>query len=105
MQQYLPVVAKYAELSLAILDLDSRHFFPQIFLQIADYSQRVFLEKLQCIACDWSGFTAEPLSADNYIGLPLDLQNQLRRKAMTFSLSPCPICGAKLPRHPIWVAY
>lgn len=104
-QQSLPVVAQYAELSLTILDLDGRYFFPKVFLQVADYKQRVFLEALQCIVCNWSGWIAEPLVADNYIGLPWDLVLQLLQKAMTFPLSPCPICGAKLPRHPIWVAY
>jgi hypothetical protein len=104
-QQSLPVVAQYAELSLTILDLDGRYFFPKVFLQVADYKQRVFLEKLQCIVCDWSGWTAEPLVEDNYVGLPWDLVKQLLQKALTLPLTPCPICGAKLPRHPIWVAY
>ncbi|MVN78772.1 hypothetical protein GO988_20760 [Hymenobacter sp. HMF4947] len=105
-QRCLPVVAQYAELSLTILDLDGCHFFTKVFLGVADYKQRVFLEELQCIVCNWSGWTADPLVEDNYIGLPWDLVLPLIQKAMTFPLSPCPTCGAKLPRrHPIWVAY
>jgi len=104
-QQILPVVAQYTELSLTILDLDGRYFFPKVFLQVSAYKQRVFLETLQCLVCEWSGLTAEPLVSDNYIGLSINLQNQLRQHALTLPLLPCPVCGAKLPRHPIWVAY
>jgi hypothetical protein len=104
-QQSLPVVAQYAELSLTILDLDGRYFLPKVFLQVADYKQRVFLEKLQCRVCDWSGWTAEPLVEGNYVGLPWDLVKQLLQKALTLPPTPCPIFGAKLPRHPILVAY
>lgn len=102
-QRLLPVVANYAELSLTILDLDHRHFLPRLFLQLAERKQRVFLEILQCLECEWSGWTAEPLVADNYVGLPLALQNQLLQQALTLPLIPCPSCGAKLPRHAVWV--
>ena len=104
-QHLLPVVAQYPELSLTILDLDGRYFFAKAFLQVAAYKQRVFLETLQCVVCKWSGWTAEPLVSDNYFGLSLDLQNQLLQQALTLPLLPCPVCRAKLPRHPIWVAY
>ena len=104
-QRLLPVVAPYPELRLTILDLDGRYFLPQVLLQPAAYTQRVFLETLQCLVCEWSGWTANPLVRDNYLGLPLDLQNQLLQRALTLPLLPCPVCGAKLPRHPIWVAY
>lgn len=104
-QQILPVVVQYNELELTILDLDGRYFFPQVLLCLTAYKQRVFLERLQCQVCEWAGLTAEPLGMDNYLGLPLDLQNQLRQQALTLPLLPCPICGAKLPRHPVWVAY
>jgi hypothetical protein len=104
-QRILPVVAQYTELRLTILDLDGRYFFSQVLLQVPAYKQRVLLETLQCLVCEWSGLTAEPLGSDNYLGLPLDLQNKLRQQALTLPLLPFPGCGAKLPRHPIWVAY
>ena len=101
----LACAAQYPELCVYISDADGRFFFPQVILQIQGYAQRVFLERLTCGVCSWSGMSAEPFSLDNYLLLPEETRIQLMRNARTLPQVPCPRCGAILPRRSVWTEY
>jgi hypothetical protein len=101
----LTVAATHSELSVLILILDNRFLFPKVFLEINTYQQRIFLERLTCAVCGWSGMAGEPLVQDNYVGLSNDAYQTLLKIALQFPILPCPVCSTKLPRHPIWLEY
>ena len=103
--QALAYAAKYPELGVYISDADGRFFLPQVILQVQGYAQRVFLERLTCGVCSWSGMSAEPLGIDNYILLPAEVRMQLMNKALTLPQTPCPQCGTKLPRRSVWTEH
>lgn len=63
--------------------------------------QRVHIEHLQCEICEWYGATANPMDSDLYYGTS-DKWAALKA-AEIHKVVPCPKCGNKLPRHPIWV--
>ena len=70
-------------------------------LHTIDGWQRVFLERLTCETCGWSGGTANPLISDLYHGVPDWIASM--RQTNKYPVLPCPRCGGNLPRHPIWV--
>lgn len=63
--------------------------------------QEVQLENLVCDNCHWSGVAANPTLPDLYFG-GSECRAAVAR-AWMLKQSPCPICGAKLPRPAIWV--
>jgi len=101
----LAYAAQYPELCVYVGDVDGHFFLPQVILQIQGYAQRVFLERLTCGICSWSGMSAEPFSLDNYLLLPEETRSQLIRNVGTLPQAPCPRCGAKLPRRSVWTEY
>lgn len=71
-----------------------------MLLQTTSGPQRVHIEHLKCDVCAWYGPTANPMLPDLYIGIPDKWD--LIRAAERHPVRPCPKCGSKLPRHPIW---
>lgn len=63
--------------------------------------ERVHVEHVICENCGWNGDIANPTIADLYFSLSNSKQAVLR--AFKLKRKPCPKCGAKLPRHAIWV--
>lgn len=105
-ERVLPYIIKYSELEFAIGNSGHWQHFPYIILKIQHNQQRVFMEELTCIKCNWHGMTCNPNEIDNYLGVPKNISPyQLMRYANRYPILPCPVCSSKLPRHPIWVEY
>ena len=98
----LTYAAQYPELGVYIGDVDGRFFLLQVLVDMHGYAQRVFLERLTCRACPWSGMSAEPFTSDNYLLLPAETRLHLLRQAAALPPAPCPRCGAQLPRRSVW---
>jgi predicted RNA-binding Zn-ribbon protein involved in translation (DUF1610 family) len=101
----LKIVQQYPELHLGLSQISIwKKWMPYVFLEIDSGFQRGHLETLTCDNCGWRGYTVNPMVIDPYIG---DGINQdyitLMRLAEIHSVLPCPNCGTRLPRHPIWV--
>lgn len=62
--------------------------------------QRVQIEHVTCVSCDWSGRIANPTEASIYFPVPDG--GATLREAFRLSRLPCPKCGAELPRHAVW---
>ena len=83
---------------------DYPNFLPDhsflLLLKTDSSLQRVHIEHLLCEVCAWYGATANPMLVDLYAGV----QNvwEVMRNAERYAVLPCPKCGSKLPRHPIW---
>jgi hypothetical protein len=101
----LAYAVQYPELDVYVSDLDARFFFVQVLVHLHGYAQRVFLERVTCGTCSWSGMSAEPFSIDNYLGLHPEVRTSLMTRAMTLPQIPCPHCGAKLPRRSVWTEH
>jgi ankyrin repeat protein len=74
---------------------------PIVLLEIGGGLQRIHIEQLTCEVCRWSGVTANPMMPDLYLCIPDQFRHM--RDAEKYPVLPCPACGAKLPRHPIWI--
>lgn len=99
----LNFVRRYPEFTLALYRPGPgiKAWLPLVLLRAAGAWQRVFVERLTCPACGWTGQTANPLVHELYSGVPdVNAALQATRK---YAVLPCPRCGGKLPRHPIWV--
>ena len=97
----------YSELYLGLAQISPlKKWMPYIFVKIDSYFQRGHLETLTCNFCNWKGNTINPLVIDPYIGDGINQDcSTLMKLAEKFPILSCPNCGAKLPRHPIWVEY
>lgn len=103
----LEVVDKYLELYLGLAQISVfNSWMPYIFVKIDSYFQRGHLETLTCNLCNWKGNTINPMVIDPYLGDGINQDHfTLMKLAEKFPILSCPNCGAKLPRHPIWVEY
>ncbi|MDO7846833.1 hypothetical protein Q5H92_10730 [Hymenobacter sp. M29] len=100
----LAYAARYPELAVYVEDM-GRFFFVLVVVQQDGYAQRVFLERLTCATCSWSGMSANPLCIDQYIGLPAEVRTDLMRNALALPQTPCPQCNTALPRQSIWTEH
>ncbi|MBD2731175.1 hypothetical protein H6G96_33880 [Nostoc sp. FACHB-892] len=101
----LEFAQKYPEIHLGLGKISSgKKWMPYIFLDIESNFQRVHLETLTCSFCNWRGKTANPMVIDPYFGDGINQDHfTLMRAAERYPVLPCPSCGNRLPRHPIWV--
>ncbi|NJN12709.1 MAG: hypothetical protein HC815_34060 [Richelia sp. RM1_1_1] len=102
----LEFVQQYHELHLGLghSSQKCKDWRPYVFLEIDSNLQRVHLERLQCSYCGWKGMTAYPLDVDIYLGDGVTEKTfDLLRNAEKYPVLPCPKCGERLPRHPIWL--
>src|SRR4028118_1359208 len=97
----LELSRKYPELQLGLFQYGLEKFglLPIVILKIDDDLQRVHIERLTCENCGWRGETANPMLSDLY---KIGTWVEETRKAERFPISPCPKCGNRLPRSPIW---
>lgn len=98
----LDFVRRHREFAIALYraGLPAFKLSPLVLLRTRTGWQRVHIEHLQCEVCDWCGATANPTIPDLYVGTP-DRWGALK-EAERHPVLPCPKCGSKLPRHPIW---
>lgn len=98
----LQVVRRHPEMTLGLYvpGPGFPEWLPIVLLQLGTEWQRVHLEWLTCTACGWHGWTANPTLSDLYAGVA-DRRAALE-KGWQHPVLPCPRCGSKLPRHPIW---
>ncbi|MEH2048815.1 hypothetical protein [Nostoc sp.] len=104
----LEFTQKYPELHLGFgkLSMREKKWMPYIFVEIEADFQRVHLETLTCNSCNWGGNTANPMLIDPYCGDGINQDHfTLMRTAERYPVLPCPSCGNRLPRHPIWLEY
>jgi hypothetical protein len=104
----LEFINKYPELQIGLgyASTTWREWGPYVFLHIDSTIQRVHLEVLNCDFCGWKGKSANPMVLDPYLGEGVQGKYiQLIRAADKYPIHPCPSCGQRLPRHPIWVEY
>jgi hypothetical protein len=96
---------KHLEIQLGLGKISiGNKWMPYIFLDIESNFQRVHLETLTCSFCNWRGKTANPMVIDPYFGDGINQDHfTLMRDAERYPVLPCPSCGNRLPRHPIWV--
>ena len=104
----LEFTQKYPEIHLGLgkISIRKKKWMPYIFLEIESNFQRVHLETLTCNFCNWRGKTANPMVIDPYFGDGINQDHfTLMKAAERYPVFPCPSCGKRLPRHPIWVEY
>ncbi|WP_414573234.1 hypothetical protein [Nostoc sp. CCY 9925] len=104
----LEFTQKYSEIYLGLgkISMKEKKWMPYIFLEIESNFQRVHLETLSCSFCSWRGKTANPMVIDPYFGDGINQDHfTLMEAAERYPVLPCPSCGHRLPRHPIWVEY
>ncbi|MEH2058165.1 MAG: hypothetical protein V7K97_18785 [Nostoc sp.] len=101
----LEFAQKYPEIHLGLGKISSgKKWMPYIFLDIESNFQRVHLETLTCSFCNWRGKTANPMIIGLYFGDGINQDDfTLMKAAERYPVLPCPSCGNRLPRHPIWV--
>jgi hypothetical protein len=99
----LKLVDQYSELTLALYRPGeyAKQLIPCALLLTPTGWQRVHIERLTCSVCGWDGKTANPTIPDLYAGAPNE--REAFESAWRMPTAPCPRCGSKLPRHPIWV--
>lgn len=94
-------VQRYPELSLGFIEPTyPSPWSPCVILNTEVGLQRVHLERLTCTVCGWSGVTANP--TDSTLYLFVAETDRALQEAFTHPIVPCPRCGSRLPRHPIW---
>lgn len=103
LKPHIEFVQHYPELEMALYDPKAfKPFWFTCVLLKTEYGwQRVHIEHLLCEVCGWYGATANPMIPDLYDGTSdrwAAMDDADKHKVL-----PCPKCGNKLPRHPIWV--
>ncbi|MEH2218451.1 MAG: hypothetical protein V7K72_15295 [Nostoc sp.] len=103
----LELTQKYPEIHLGLGKISNfKRWMPYIFLEIESNFQRVQLETLSCGFCNWRRKTANPMDTGLYCGDGINQDRfTLMKAAERYPILPCPCCGDRLPRHPIWVEY
>lgn len=96
-------IKKYDEFSLGIYKRSTQMGFSWFFVVLYDFKtnlQRVHIERLTCKTCGWFGDTANPTDPSLYFGV--SNRFEALNRAWEIPVVPCPKCGGKLPRNPIW---
>ncbi|KHL91523.1 hypothetical protein QW71_34310 [Paenibacillus sp. IHB B 3415] len=71
-----------------------------LLLDLQEKQQRVQIENVQCIKCNWKGIIANPTIPELYYGSP-DRWEALD-EAYKVPKVHCPNCNNPLPRYSIW---
>ena len=100
-EYHVNLADRYPEFVCSLVDRKVFHDYLYIMLLKTPYGlQRVHIEHLACDFCHWYGATANPMIPDLYFGVADKWE--VMRRAERHPVLPCPRCGSKLPRHPIW---
>ncbi|MFZ6721381.1 hypothetical protein [Undibacterium sp. Ji49W] len=75
-------------------------WLPVPLFNLKEEWQRVQIEQIDCVKCNWKGKIANPSEPTLYFGTSNELA--ATQRAAMLSRCNCPKCGAPLARHAVW---